>query len=339
MRPSPSLAMIAVALGMMSLITGSQSSPATPGAPGLLPDPTQPGAETSPDLLKARAGFKTRVTPNPKYQADGPVDPPPAKLFSVVRYTSPAGKLAAYLSPDPGDGKKHPAIVYAHGGFGGINGMAFGQEAFAPFRDAGFVLFCPSWRGENDNPGKYEMFFGEVDDAVASLEYLSRVPYVDPARIYMVGHSTGGTITLLTAESSPRLRASFSFGGAPDLARVDYGNTPFDRSIADEVRLRSPIHFVAGLKAKTFYFEGDRGTDGKPDEGYLPDARRMQTLANAAKAPFQMFTVEGGTHFNIVRPISTLIVEKLKADTGETCNVTLTQDEVNKAFARNRPRP
>jgi pimeloyl-ACP methyl ester carboxylesterase len=246
MRPSAFLATIAVALGMMSLITWSQSSPATPGVPGSLPDPAQPGAETSPDLPKARAGFKTRVTPNPKYQADGPVDPPPAKLFSVVRYPSPAGKLAAYLSPDPGDGKKHPAVVYAHGGFGGINGMAFGREPFVPFREAGFVLFCPSWRGENDNPGKYEMFFGEVDDAVASLEYLAKVPYVDPARIYMVGHSTGGTITLLTAESSPRLRAAFSFGGAPDLARVDYGTTPVaSRAIA--VRTASPMRVISPM--------------------------------------------------------------------------------------------
>ncbi len=323
MRPPAFLVHLAVATGMAGLIIGcgGRSGPApadTPTAPGNK-------ATGGGDLTSARAGFQTRVTANPNYQADGPVDPAPAKLFSVVHYASPAGKLAACLSPDPGDGKKRPALLYAHGGFGGINGIGFGREEFAPFRDAGFVLFCPSWRGENENPGKYEMFFGEVDDAVASLEYLAKVPYVDPARIYMLGHSTGGMVTLLTAESSSRLRAAFSFGGAPDLANADYGNTPFDRSVGGEVRLRSRVLFVAGLKAKTFYFEGDRSPDGKPDEGYLPDARRMQTLATAAKAPLQMFTVEGGTHFNIVRPISTLLAEKLKADAGEACSLTLTQ--------------
>ncbi len=342
MRPAALLATFVIGLGLTCLIGCSQSSPTTPNTPAPIvpePSPTPPKPEVKTDLLKARAGFQTRVTPNRNYHADGPVDQPPAKFFSVVRYPSPAGKLAAYLSPDPGDGKKHPAVVYAHGGFGGINGMAFGRESFAPFRDAGFVLFCPSWRGENDNPGQYEMFFGEVDDAVASLEYLAKVPYVNPNRIYMIGHSTGGTITLLTAEASPRLRAAFSFGGAPDLQFVEYGNTPFSRLVADEVRLRSPIHFVAGLKTKTFYFEGNRDPAGQPDEGYLPDARRMQKLASAAKAPFQMFTVEGGTHFNIVRPICTVLVEKLKTDTGERCNVTLTADEVNRAFAGKRPRP
>ncbi len=50
--------------------------------------------------------------------------------------------------------------------------------------------------GENDNPGQFELFYGEVDDAVAAIDYLRSVPYVDPSRIYLAGHSTGGSITL-----------------------------------------------------------------------------------------------------------------------------------------------
>lgn len=292
----------------------------------------QAGGEGT-DLLAARKGFTTRVTNNANYVADGPADRPPAKLYRVVRYPSAVGPLVAYLSPDPGDGKKHPAVVYAHGGFGGINGIAFGREEYAPFRDAGFVLFCPSWRGENDNPGKYEMFYSEVDDALASLKYLADVPYVDPDRIYMIGHSTGGTVTLLTAEANPKLRAAFSFGGAPDLARADYGNTPFNRATAGEVRLRSPINFVGGLKTPTFYFEGDRSPEGRADEGYLPDARRMQSAADAAGAPFKSFTVRGGTHFNIVRPLCGLLAGKLRTDTGPRFELSLTPAEVDRAFA------
>ena len=41
---------------------------------------------------------------------------PPKEKLLVVRYESPAGKLVAYQSPDPGDGKKRPAIVLVHGG-------------------------------------------------------------------------------------------------------------------------------------------------------------------------------------------------------------------------------
>jgi dipeptidyl aminopeptidase/acylaminoacyl peptidase len=324
-------------LGFALLFLGcGPATSSNPAATG--PNKGQPGQEQDGDLLRARARFQTHVVANPNFETDGPVDHPPPKLFRVVRYTSPVGPLAAYLSPDPGDGKKRPAVIYAHGGFGGINGFAWGREPIAPFRDAGFVLFCPSWRGENDNPGQYEMFYGEVDDALAALDYVAKVPYVDPTRIYMVGHSTGGTVTLLTAEANPRLRAAFSFGGAPDLQQVDYGNTPFDRKVGQEVRLRSPIHFVQGLKTPTFYFEGDLSPEGRPEDGYIPDARRMQGLAQAAKAPFTMYVVKGGTHFNIVRPICALLSDKLRADTGDQCNLSLSPEEVNQAFTPGRPR-
>ena len=49
----------------------------------------------------------------------------------------------------------------------------------------------PSFRGENTNPGRYEMFYGELEDLDSAREYLSVIYYVDPKRIYVVGHSTG----------------------------------------------------------------------------------------------------------------------------------------------------
>jgi acetyl esterase/lipase len=71
------------------------------------------------DPLSARTGFTTKLIPS-AYQPDGPAPNPPPAIFQTVRYVSPAGSLVAYISPDPGDGKKHPAVIWAHGGFGGI---------------------------------------------------------------------------------------------------------------------------------------------------------------------------------------------------------------------------
>ena len=73
-------------------------------------------------------------------------------------------------------------------------------------------MMFPSLRGGNDNPGVREGFFGEVDDVLAAAEYLSKQAFVDPQRIYLGGHSTGGTLVLLVAECSGRFRAVFSFG-------------------------------------------------------------------------------------------------------------------------------
>lgn len=47
--------------------------------------------------------------------------------------------------------------------------------------------------------------------------HLAHQPYVDPNRIYLGGHSTGGTLALMTAEASDRFRAVFAFGPVSDV--------------------------------------------------------------------------------------------------------------------------
>ncbi len=52
-------------------------------------------------------------------------------------------------------------------------------------------------RGENGNPGNYELFLTEVGDAKAAVRWLARQPFVDAKRVYTFGHSTGGAISAL----------------------------------------------------------------------------------------------------------------------------------------------
>src|SRR5688500_4787344 len=72
-----------------------------------------PGKEPG-TLVDARKAFKTTLTR--KVSAKDVPPKPPKGVFDLVRYTSPAGKLAAYVTPDPKDGKKRPAIVWITGG-------------------------------------------------------------------------------------------------------------------------------------------------------------------------------------------------------------------------------
>lgn len=307
-----------------------------PAAPKRERAPTalKPPAET---LKAVRAGFETTIVPN-SFQPIGPAPEAPAKLYRRVRYPSPAGKLVAYVTPDPKDGKRRPAVVWAHGGFGGLSEAywqkhpASNDQTPKAFLDAGFVVMLPAWRGENDNPGRFELFYGEVDDAVAAVDYVAKLPYVDPNRVYMVGHSTGGTITLLAALSTDKLRAAFSFGGAPDVGRVvsdgeGYGNTPFDPANKQESRLRSAIHFVESLKTPTWYLEGEASS-------YVDEAREMQRRAARAGAPFKAHILKGGDHFNILRPLTALIAREIVADKGPVCTIDLTEAEVTAAFAK-----
>src|SRR5205807_8703685 len=121
----------------------------------------------------ARQGFQTKLTPRPAAKNSVP-DPPP-HLFRTVRYDAPAGKLAAYLTPRPKDGKKHPAILWITGGDCNsidegcwTQGPPSNDQSASAFRKAGILMMFPSLRGGNDNPGVKESFLGEVEDVLAS---------------------------------------------------------------------------------------------------------------------------------------------------------------------------
>src|SRR5688572_19289113 len=73
------------------------------------------GADGFPaNLLAARQNFQTKLLPQKRTKE--PVDVPPPNLFVTVKYPTTNGPLAAYLTPDPRDGKKHPAIIWITGG-------------------------------------------------------------------------------------------------------------------------------------------------------------------------------------------------------------------------------
>ncbi len=284
-------------------------------------------------ILEARKGHRPQWVKS-SFKADGEADEPPPEVFQKITYVSPVGDLAAYLTPHPNDGKKHPAIVWAHGGFGGI-GSSFWEPApksndqsARAFRERGIVVMCPSWRGENNNPGKFELFYGELDDYLAALENVRKLPYVDPDRIYLGGHSTGGTMVLLAAVASDKFRAAFSFGGMPDcislMAGGGYGNTPYDPASKIDNELRSAVRYTAFIKQPTFYFEGGASF-------YHAGAKEMESLAQPLGIPFKAYELPGN-HFNILHPITNLVAEKILQDAGPKWNLTFSKHELEAAI-------
>src|SRR5215472_2782480 len=236
----------------------------------------RPQATARMSLTEARLNFRTTLL---RRQAEHlPVPPPPPQLFRTVRYESPAGKLAAYLSQPPKDGQRHPAIVWVVGGWGnGIGGTPWedaspdNDQSASAFWKAGIVTMYPSFRGGNDNPGYNENFYGEVDDVLAAADYLARQDFVDPNRIYLGGHSTGGTLTLLVAESSSRFRAVFSFGPRADVRDYEDEYLVFDTKNPKEFDLRAPYLWLNSIHNPTFVFEG---TSDPSNAGALRFMRR-----------------------------------------------------------------
>jgi hypothetical protein len=316
---------------------GPQSKPASGGpvgeadrepsipAQGQVPGP----AVSKPSLVEARRGFTTKPAP---HQPGKPAPEPPQSVFRLIRYDAPPGKLAAYLTPDPGDGRKHPAIVWITGGDCNTIDELWEEaprnndQTAAAYRKAGIVLMFPSLRGGNDNPGRREGFFGEVEDVLAAADYLARQGYVDPKRIYLGGHSTGGTLVMLVAESTDRFRAVFSFGPADDVVGYGPEYLPFDRSNSKEFELRSPGRWLDSARSPLFVFEG---TEAPSNIGSL------QAMARVSTSPLIRFlTVKGANHFSILAPTNELIAAKILRDDGPTTSIAFSEEELSAGTKR-----
>jgi hypothetical protein len=167
---------------------------------------------TRAPYLARRHAHATRLRergPSPASYED--VDPPPG----VVRVTYRSGELdlAAWFAAPLGGSRAIPApgLVYFHGDF------AFGPDDFEQlrrFHEAGFAVMAPMLRGENGNPGDFELLWGEIDDARAAVSWLADSGYVDRHRIHAFGHSIGGgVVAMLTLYGELPLRLTGSCGG------------------------------------------------------------------------------------------------------------------------------
>jgi pimeloyl-ACP methyl ester carboxylesterase len=274
-------------------------------------------------LPEARQGFHTKLT-----RHDPPGEPaplPPPEVFRKVSYAAPAGPLGAYLSPDPGDGQKHPAIIWITGGDCNSIGEVWlptdssNDQTAAQYRQAGIVMMFPALRGGNDNPGAKEGFLGEVDDVLAATDFLARQEYVDPKRIYLGGHSTGGTLVLLVAECTDRFRAVFSFGPVDDVGGYSGEFLPFNTWDRKEVRLRSPGLWLHSVRCPTFVFEGG-------DQGNIAPLRSM---ARSSTNPLLHFHLIPGTnHFSVLAPANQVIASKIVLDKGSKTSIAFPDEEL-----------
>jgi dipeptidyl aminopeptidase/acylaminoacyl peptidase len=225
------------------------------------------------DYATARAGFHTKLLKTgPAPQEWDPVQPPDG--VTEVVYPSGGLRLKAWINAPQGNGERKPAVVFLHGGF------AFGEDDWdqvEPLVDAGFIVMTPMLRGENGQPGAFTMFYDEVDDVIAAADYLAKQPYVDAKRIYVAGHSAGGTLTMLAAMASTKFRAAVSLSGSPD--RVTFVNggwrkkAPFDLSDTREFRLRSPVAYAKSFKCPARLYVGDE------ESAYIEETRYTATLA------------------------------------------------------------
>jgi carboxymethylenebutenolidase len=102
----------------------------------------------------------------------------------------------------------------------------------------------------------------EMGDALSALKFLRALPYVDAKDVALVGHSFGGSLTVLMAEREPNLRAVVVFSGA---------GYSFDRSPELRAQLLAAVDHIS---APVFFIHAEN--DYSLSSGKVLDARREQ---------------------------------------------------------------
>jgi dienelactone hydrolase len=171
-------------------------------------------------------------------------------------------KLHAAIWRPEGKGK-FPGILFNHG-----RGGLPHPEIIAPvFVKHGYVFLAIARRGEwlsadqgeniddlvnqeraakgADAAKQLQLKLMETDhlnDALAGLAYLKKLPYVDANRIAVVGHSFGGSLTILLSERDHTIRAAVNFGGAA----ASWDDSPYlqERMISAVDQINTPVFFI-----------------------------------------------------------------------------------------------
>lgn len=160
--------------------------------------------------------------------------------------------------------EKLPGVVLLHNGFALTNDtLAWAR----PFLDEGFAVLLPSYRGENGNPGAFELLRGEVDDVKAATRMFVAEPDVDVNRLYVFGHSAGGGLVSLLALDPDvpfRILATsnglYSAGTFTRWKRDEPDKVPFDVANLDERTVRALVPNAHELVHPLTVLVGDQDT-------------------------------------------------------------------------------
>jgi dipeptidyl aminopeptidase/acylaminoacyl peptidase len=138
---------------------------------------------------------------------------------AYVKYPSGDLSVTGWLFVNPFSANDvEPCILFNHGGVGGVSE---GTRAKCRWlAKQGYIVFAPSYRGEDDSEGTIEVAAGEVDDVLAALTLLRDHPGIVPGQFALMGTSHGALISMMAAarpQARDQVRAVVAAYGVMDI--------------------------------------------------------------------------------------------------------------------------
>lgn len=219
-------------------------------------------------------------------------------------YLSDGLKVKGELYLPPGS-ERLPLILFNHDGISGISR----EHRLSSVRLAkeGFIVFSPSYRGEDGSEGLIEIAKGEVNDVLNAVPLLKKHPRVDSSNIALVGASHGALISVLAAARSQEFKAVVAAYGVMDIfewyahlkrtkqlgsdpiTRRTYGPGPEKRP--QSFHIRNAVEVVDKLQAPLLLLQGELDTIVPPEQGKI-----MEQALKKRNKPVQLELYPNALH-------------------------------------------
>src|SRR4051812_34037460 len=129
-----------------------------------------------------------------------------SEMICPVKVVSIPGKagneVPAVIRQPPGSGP-FPAILLLHGGLSPypvekLKDESLSRPNYTRFLAAGFVIVVPTFRSREENPQSRDA----LDDCLTVVDYVKKMPVVDPKSVAALGGSGGGSLAMELAGES-----------------------------------------------------------------------------------------------------------------------------------------
>lgn len=159
---------------------------------------------------------------------------------AYVSYPSGDLTVTGWIFVNPfGEQDVEPALIFNHGGVGGVNEATRAKCRW--LAQQGYIVFAPSYRGEDDSEGEIEIAKGEVDDVVNAILQLRSHPGIETDTFVLLGLSHGALISVMAAarpELKGLVKATVAAYGVMDIYAWYQHLLDNDFDVSDSISVR-----------------------------------------------------------------------------------------------------